>query len=635
MKLQKTPIALAAIALFSTPLAAQAAPSVSFRAPASGATISQPISNSSACEVGGSNIRRVVFSIRNTWGGSWTTLNTDTGSPWRCNLDPTDFPAGNYALRAVAYDRTSGGASDTATRSVRLAGGPNPTPSVSVTRPASGATVSGTSVACAANASDANGIRRVEFFLDNATTPFRTDTSSSYTCSFDSTRLSNGTHTLRAVATDNLNATRSAQVSFTVQNTVANTPPSVSLTAPTAATVSGNATYAANASDASPGSVARVDFFLINGTTQTLLTSKTAAPYQDTLDTTAHANGSYALMAQATDNQGAVATSQRSLTISNPVYNPDPPPAPAIDAADILTSASADVPFASQSGYTAQVINTYTSASQIAESGIHGSTLPNGETLRLGKTVDPMDSLKNALVFQVRNSDPTTSRGKRAELSVTPNIEMNRVYWIAFSAFVYDWGTLSTSDDALFGAQMHTGNNSLGVGGPSFGLYTTQTGRTFRVQARYSEAATPSEGNSVSVRYAEYPIPFGRWADFVLKFKHNTSGNGFLQVWMDGSQIADHQGSLGYNTPGYRDYAKFGYYNWSDSGMSSTPRKVLLRAPTIVADPTGSKYTHDQLRALVSTGGGSIAAGTGSAGAGSGTASSGGVCSTLLCAATQ
>ena len=270
-----------------------------------------------------------------------------------------------------------------------------------------------------------------------------------------------------------------------------------------------------------------------------------------------------------------------------------------IDPAHILTRASADAPFAQQNGYTAQVVNTYTSASQIAESGIHGSMLPNGETMRFGKTVDPTNSALKALAFQVTSSDPTTSSGKRAELKIESNIEMNKVYWITFSAYVYDWGTLAANDNALFGTQLHTGDNQAQVGGPSFGIYTTQNGRMLRVHARYSESSTPSSSNSVSVKYAEHPIPFHRWIDFVLKFKHNTNGNGFLQVWMDGEMIADHQGSLGYNT-GMPDYAKFGYYNWSDAAMGPNLRKVLLRAPTIVADPSGQTYDAEQVRTLLS-----------------------------------
>jgi hypothetical protein len=117
------------------------------------------------------------------------------------------------------------------------------------------------------------------------------------------------------------------------------------------------------------------------------------------------------------------------------------------------------------------------------------------------------------------------------------------------------------------------------------------------VQARYSTSSTPSASNSVSVKYVEYPIPFGRWADFVFKFKLNTAGEGFLQVWMDGERIVNHRGNLGFNTPGYNDYVKFGYYNWT-SAMSSA-RKILLRSPTIVADPSGDKYSAEQLRACL------------------------------------
>ncbi|HEY1287946.1 MAG TPA: heparin lyase I family protein [Burkholderiales bacterium] len=268
-----------------------------------------------------------------------------------------------------------------------------------------------------------------------------------------------------------------------------------------------------------------------------------------------------------------------------------------VNPADIITRASADVPFSEQKGYTAQVINTHTQANEIPESGIHGSTLPNGETLRLGKTIDPMNPALRALAFQVSNSDPTTSGGKRAELRAEPNIEMNKVYWIVFSAYLEDWGALGDTDSALFGTQLHSGDDTLGLS-PSFSLYTTQNGRMFQVQARYSESGSPSQSNQVTRKYAEYPIPFQRWTDFVARFKLNTSGNGFLQLWMDGEMIADYQGSLGFNT-GKTDYAKFGYYNWSGSAMGSGPRKVLLRAPTIVADPSGTTYNIAQMKTLL------------------------------------
>ena len=70
-----------------------------------------------------------------------------------------------------------------------------------------------------------------------------------------------------------------------------------------------------------------------------------------------------------------------------------------------------------------------------------------------------------------------------------------------------------------------------------------------------------------------------------------------LQVWLDGERIVDHRGNLGFNTPGRNDYVKFGYYNWTDAMRSS--RKVLLRSPTIVADPGGDKYSAEQLKAIL------------------------------------
>jgi hypothetical protein len=71
--------------------------------------------------------------------------------------------------------------------------------------------------------------------------------------------------------------------------------------------------------------------------------------------------------------------------------------------------------------------------------------------------------------------------------------------------------------------------------------------------------------------------------------------------------------------------------------MSSTPRKVLLREPTIVLDPTGTKYSPEQLRAHVgSSATTSASTSTTTIGSTSGTTtSSGGVCSTALCVATQ
>jgi len=337
----------------------------------------------------------------------------------------------------------------------------------------------------------------------------------------------------------------------------------------------------------------------------------------------------------ATDNLGKQTSVQRSVSINNTVVS-DPgggtggSTSPVADS-HIIGKARADVAFSQQSGYSAQVIGQHTSVSSIPESGINGSTLSNGETLRVGKAGDPRNSAAKVFQFQLGPNDPDTSGSKRAEFSFTPNIEMNKVYWIAVSTYVHDWGNLGSGDMSLFGTQLHSGANNLGLS-PSFGLYTSSGGRNFHVEARWAAGSCSSGCSTTKANYADQPIPFGRWVDFVFKFKQNTSGSGFLQVWMDGQQIVNHTGNLGFST-GATDYAKFGYYNWSSFNSS---RKVMLRSPTIVADPTGSTYSQEQVRALLGGTAADALAGGSTSTTGSTTTTAGsGVCSTALCVAAQ
>src|SRR3990167_6681558 len=89
-------------------------------------------------------------------------------------------------------------------------------PSVSITSPTNGATVSGT-VTLAANASDNVSVAKVEFYLDGSLKS--TDTSSPYSYSWDTTTTINGSHTLSAKAYDALvNVGTSSTVSVNVNN---------------------------------------------------------------------------------------------------------------------------------------------------------------------------------------------------------------------------------------------------------------------------------------------------------------------------------------------------------------------------------------------------------------------------------
>jgi hypothetical protein len=100
-------------------------------------------------------------------------------------------------------------------------GGDTTAPTVSITAPAAGATVSGT-VAVNATASDNVGVSKVEFYADGALRS--TATTSPYSWSWDTTAFANGSHSLVAKAYDAAgNIGTSSTVSVTVSNTITTT----------------------------------------------------------------------------------------------------------------------------------------------------------------------------------------------------------------------------------------------------------------------------------------------------------------------------------------------------------------------------------------------------------------------------
>ena len=75
-------------------------------------------------------------------------------------------------------------------------------PSVTMSAPADGSTVSGTTVTVSATASDNVGVVGVQFKLDGTTNVGAEDTTSPYSIVWNTTTVSNGSHTLSAVARD-------------------------------------------------------------------------------------------------------------------------------------------------------------------------------------------------------------------------------------------------------------------------------------------------------------------------------------------------------------------------------------------------------------------------------------------------
>ena len=303
-------------------------PTVSVTAPAAGATVSGSTVTVSASASDNVSVAGVQFKLDGANLGA-----EDTASPYSVTWNTTTAANGTHQLTAVARD-SSGNTATSAAVSVTVSNDTT-APTVSITAPVGGSTVSG-SVPVSANASDNVGVVGVQFKVDGANLGAEI-TTAPYALTWNTlAQTANGVHTLTAVARDAAgNSTTSAGVSVTVNN-VDNTPPTVSMTAPAnGATVAGTSvTVSATASD----NVAVMGVqFQLDGVN--LGAEDTASPFSITWNTTGVANGTHTLSAIARDGAANTATSSVSVTVNNDLTAPTVSMTAPADASTVSGSA--------------------------------------------------------------------------------------------------------------------------------------------------------------------------------------------------------------------------------------------------------------------------------------------------------
>ena len=286
-----------------------AIPTVAISAPATSSTVSGNviISASASDNVG---VAGVWFTVDGNNLGSETT-----SGPYQTPWSTSSQQNGAHVIRAFARDaagNTAGSSSITVNVSNAVVDTRHPT--VSITAPTNGATVSGT-VSVTATATDDVGVVGVQFQLDGVNLSAE-DTVAPYAVSWATTGVTNAAHTLTAVVRDAAGNFTSSSVSVNVSNVAADTTaPAVGLSAPVSgATVVSTVTVSATASD--NVGVAGVQFTLDN---VNLGIEDTTSPYAIAWNTTTATNGSHTLRAIARDAAGNRQTSaSRTVTVNNP-----------------------------------------------------------------------------------------------------------------------------------------------------------------------------------------------------------------------------------------------------------------------------------------------------------------------------
>ena len=186
-------------------------------------------------------------------------------------------------------------------------------PSVSITSPTAGSTLTGT-VAVQANASDDNGVTRVEFFDGSTSLGVDATASDGWSISWNTALAAEGAHALTARATDTINqTTTSTPISVTVDNV--DSPPSVSVTAPPGGSaLRGTVSVQASASD--DKGVTQVEFF--DGSTSLGVDATASDGWSVSWNTNPALQGGHVLTAVATDTIGQTATSAAvNVTVDN------------------------------------------------------------------------------------------------------------------------------------------------------------------------------------------------------------------------------------------------------------------------------------------------------------------------------
>jgi subtilisin family serine protease len=185
-------------------------PSVMITNPADGAIVygSVTIIADASDDMG---ITQVEFFI----DGESIGVDVDGADGWSANWDTTEDPDGEHTVSATATD-TIGQTSDDSIV-VMIDNVIDTPPSVTITNPTEGSTVSG-SVTVTADASDDAGVSQVEFFIDGGSIGVDADGADGWSVLWNTILYSNGSHTVLATATDTSAQTSSDSIETIVDN---------------------------------------------------------------------------------------------------------------------------------------------------------------------------------------------------------------------------------------------------------------------------------------------------------------------------------------------------------------------------------------------------------------------------------
>lgn len=192
-------------------------PAVAWASPVEGAEIvSGTTVTLRATAADDSEVVSVAFAV----DGTQLAVDSVGFDGWSTTWDTSGQPEGSRTLRATATDDAGKTRSVDINVSILAAGSPgvDAPPTVTMSSPADGQTVGGTQT-LVAHASDDFGVAQVAFQIDGVTVATDTDPAGGWTASWNSASVSDGDHTITAVAADSAGQTGVDAIVVMVNNT--------------------------------------------------------------------------------------------------------------------------------------------------------------------------------------------------------------------------------------------------------------------------------------------------------------------------------------------------------------------------------------------------------------------------------
>jgi Bacterial Ig domain len=264
-------------------------------------------------DTGGSGVASLKFQVSPIGLNSWSDMCSGTTSPYSCSYDTAGLSDGQYDFRSLATDNAGNTATSTVYSGALV---DNTAPTASVTDP--GQYLKGT-VTVDATAGDGAGSGLLNVKIQRSPagagtwTDICTDSSSPYSCSWNTTGVGDGLYDLRAIATDNVSF---STTSSTVTNRrVDNTAPTATMNDPGANLAGTTVSLTASGTDGGSGVAhVKIQRSPAGAGTWTDVCTDTSSPYGCTFDSTAVSDGLHDLRAITTDNAG---NSTTSATVTN------------------------------------------------------------------------------------------------------------------------------------------------------------------------------------------------------------------------------------------------------------------------------------------------------------------------------